>query len=162
MYNYNTLPDYLPGNPPMYGVKQESPHFDQGVDITFEVRLKEGYKVVKAADYILHTILKDSLYTNTVIWQGKMNYGISVVEDETVITIPRSITVGIPSGIYYVAVIGTSKENLNHSVVLWKSTLGIEASAASPYSIVSQQTNINEIPDSVLLPSVIVPINYNF
>jgi hypothetical protein len=135
MYNNsdgpNTIPEYLPGYLGMYHIQQQAPEFYQGVDINMPITLHENEIAVNYADFNIQVALKDDLSTVGATWVGSDGYGINQVNGTVIINIPGNITQRLPAQIYYIAVLGTSKKNLRHSVILFSSTISIKSSAAS-------------------------------
>ena len=155
----NCLPNYLPGLPEMYGIKQESPQFDQGVDINLPVTLKENDIAVAPANYILTAYLKVDIDVPPIAWTGTIDNGIVVSGSAVSIAIPKTVTSTLLSGIYHLAILGTLVADASHSAVLYKTLVVVNQAASSPLSVV---TSIEAcIPASRPL-HIIVPIEYNY
>ena len=156
------LPNYLQTVPEMYGIKQESKQYNQGFDIQIEATIRDGEKPVFNSDYTLCIIMKDSLSSNTAVWQGKEKCGIYFDKgsaSKISIKIPREVSKCIPSGTYYLAIVGTLKTDITHSEVLWENTISIKPSAGSPYPITSDPvTKIYDI--DIFEVDFYMPISY--
>ena|ERR1017187_1950524 len=155
----NELPDYLPGQEPMYGVKLEADQYYQGSHITITASLTENGIPVNVDDYAVKAVVKSDLSSNKLVWQGFMNCGIFVENNELQIKIPRSTLDTMPSGTYFVAVVGKLKRDVNHVATLFTRTISLVASAASTLPIV---IGVPINTPSIVMDSVIVPISYNF
>ena len=98
------LPDYLPGTPPMYGVKQENCSSPQGLDLYIPLDFSES-GISDFSGYTLEAILKDDKLSDAVVWFGHTTDGGLVLVDTTYyayISLAQAIT--IPAGLYYLAV----------------------------------------------------------
>lgn len=150
--NSSDLPNYLPGNPEMYGVRQQADQYFQGVDIIIEASLVENQSKVDYNDYSLKAVLKADLDSPTVVWYGYPNYGVFFNNGKVQINIPANITRQLPAGVFYLTIIGKSKTNVNHLAVLFNKTISIVLSAASSISTIAYDVwNLN--PTGVVIHS---------
>jgi hypothetical protein len=155
----NELPDYLPGNPPMYGIKQEATQYYQGASINITAILTEDGVQVDQEDYVIKAVIKSNLDANNAVWQGFPNCGIFFNDNRVTIKVPNSVTAAMPGGIYYLALVGVSKLDPSHTAILFTKTLSINPSAASelPYIIGGEPTSPLSLGDGV---SITVTYSY--
>jgi hypothetical protein len=146
------LPDYLPGNPPMYGVKQASTSFYQGDCIEIAIPITVDPRCTLVA------YVKDDLASSTFLWVGKQGNGVDVNLGRVTVKIKSSVAQGFPSGIYYLTVAGQWPSDINAYQVLYNISFSINAAASSPYPVV-QPTIV--IVSSAPPPGVAyIPISY--
>ena len=139
--------DYLLGYLSFDGVKQESPKYPQGPDITFTVELKDNGEPARLSDYNVLVILKTDLTNNIPVWTGYPGNGIFQDSKKVKIKIPGNVTVNLLPGIYYLTVLGTAKKDLTHDAVLYNANFTIESTAADqPVSSPFQVVCINDNP----------------
>ena len=128
----NDTNSFLPGYLIYDGAKQESPQFDQGIDIKLNVPLTVDESPALYDDYVVIAILKSDKDRGNITWRGYDKYGVFKVDNNTAnISIPKSTSINLLSGIYHLAVIGIDKKVVNHKVVLWKGSISLNLTAGS-------------------------------
>ena len=150
----STIPEYLAGYPPMYGVKQESPQFIQGADIAFVIAADTSLPGVRAT-------LKSDTSSSTVLWHGYANYGITQNGAAATVRIPANISNTIPSGIYSLTVEARSDANDGAYIELYSTVFSVRPNAGSPAPIAigarNDVTSTSETKPGEIMPIVYVP-----
>ena len=132
------LPNYLPGIPPMYGVKQLAPEASQGEDIIVPVELTlDGEPLLDVTGWILEAFVKKSLKAIGILWKGELGNGIEhKAENLYYFRIPHSVSALFLPGSYYYAVRGTQKPatgvGFDRMANLAQGMLNVALSASSP------------------------------
>lgn len=146
------LPDYLPGHPEMYGVKQASASYNQGDCIEIAIPIVADPRCTLAA------YIKDDLASVPFLWVGKQGEGVEVNLGRVTVKIKSSIANKFPSGIYYLSVVGQWPEDINSYKSLYNISFSINPVASSPYPVVQPSV---VIVSSTLPPEVAyIPISY--
>lgn len=148
MINSEELPVFLPGYLQQYGVKTENPKHYQGDKLIINFPLPD------ANTYVLRAYLVASLDSNEVIWAGTINNGIEIVQNSININIKSAPE--IPSGVYYLSVIGSKINNIEGWETLINETITITPSAASPYPTTQDMRNQTVALAPTRQPSVIL------
>ena len=147
----NDLPDYLPGNPEMYGVQQQADQYFQGTSIIIPAVLTDNGLTVNYSDYFIKVILKADLSSSTIVWYGYENYGLFYNNGIATINIPANITSQLPFGVYYISIVGKLKTDPNRISILFNNTISINPSAASPIDLINYDL-------TAISPKAIVPV----
>ena len=100
------LPDYLPGNPPMYGVKQQTAGIAQGSDAYLPIDYSNS-PVADLEGYDIRAMIKQTLDTNDVVWFGDFTNGLVTVDDVDYLHLNVDFMMTLPAGYYYVTVYAT-------------------------------------------------------
>jgi hypothetical protein len=148
------IPDYLPGNPPMYGTKQEVPTHYQGDSIEIPVKL-----LVNPANYVLTAYIKDRIDNETILWTGNTTEGIEISNSGISVSIKATKARTIPSGIYYLAIVGATPKDIGTYTVLFQTTISITPAASSPLPVV-KSVGYTGLPPSIPKDWIYTPITY--
>lgn len=135
------LPNYLPGIPPMYGVKQPAPEFSQGNDVVVDFELWfNGEPLIDTAHWKLEVFVKKSLKANTVLWKAENGYHLYQQDKRSNLfffRIPADITATFLPGNYFFAVVGTqhvgSAVPFDRKATLYNAMFELTLDAASPF-----------------------------
>lgn len=146
------LPDYLPGNPPMYGIKQASTSYYQGDCIEIAVPITVDPRCTLAA------YVKDDLGSAKFLWVGKQGDGVDVTLGRVTVKIKGSVAQSFPSGIYYLSVVGQWPSDLSTYKVLYDISFSINPAASSPYPLV--QPNVIIVSSAPPPEIAYIPISY--
>lgn len=140
MNDLNDLPNYIPGIPPLYGLKQPSPEYTQGNDLVLEFDLEfEGKPLSDVTNWWLTGYVKKSLKAVNILWQAE--YGTYLYKKEGTtnrycLRIPRVVTALFLPGSYYFAIRGTQKPATgiprDLQITLHKGMFQIDLDASSP------------------------------
>lgn len=131
------LPDYLPGNPPMYGVKQASTQVYYYTDVVIPVDFS-GSGIPEVTNWVLTASVYDSRNHLDPVWTGTIaNEGIVLYQDVYYIVIPAADVLQMGEGVWYVDVTGTNSTITAPSVtsrVLFSKTISVHRNAANVLS----------------------------
>jgi hypothetical protein len=144
--------NYLPGYLVYESVKEVAPQFYQNFDINIAVTLLDNGATINYNDYVLKAVLKPSLESSLILWQGFDASGI--FNNPTQIKIPKSITKFLQPGIYHLAVLGIKKSDSTHRTTLWESPISLNLGVGSleplpPIPVSTEET-----------PRINIPIQY--
>ncbi len=132
------LPNYLPGIPPEYGVKQPSIEVAQGTDVIQEFTLYiDDTPLINPSDWILEVFVKKNNVANNILWKGELNSGLFQKHNNLYyFRIPHDITALFLPGTYYFVVRATQKpgKGLPHDRMLsiYENSFAIDLNPASP------------------------------
>lgn len=135
------LPNYLPGIPPMYGVKQPSPEFSQGNDVVLEFELWfNGEPLIDIKQWKLEAFVKKSLKANNVLWKAEIDHHLFQKDKRSnvfCLRIPADKTATFLPGNYFFAIVGTqhvgSAAPFDRKVTLHQAMFDLILDAASPF-----------------------------
>jgi hypothetical protein len=134
------LPNYLPGIPPMYGLKQPSPEFSQGTDVVVEFTVTvDGEPLNDPKDWVLEAFIKKSLKANNILWKCTLGYNLYQKEKSNTyfFRLPHQISAQFLPGSYVYAVIGTQKVGtgapFDRRLTFSEGTFDLTLDAGSPY-----------------------------
>jgi len=122
------LPNYLPTQFEMYGVKQEAPKYYQGDDIIIPI-----FELIDTAKYTLHAYLKAELDGPGLVWEGSRDDGIVLEDGFVIIKIRASTAQTFLPGIYYLTLAGSTDRDVNTRHVLTQLVFSITPAASSNY-----------------------------
>lgn len=137
----NQLPNYLPGIPEMYGVKQPAPEFSQGNDVVVEFELYfNGEPIIDLTNWKLEAFVKKSLKANTVLWKAEIDHYLYQKDKRSnvfMLRIPADKTSTFLPGSYFFAVVGTQKvgssQPFDRKITLHQAMFDLVLDAASPF-----------------------------
>lgn len=100
------LPNYLPGIPRQYGLKQPSPKFSQGEDIVIRLNpLYEG-KAIEDDKWALQAFIKKGPKAVNILWTGKEHAGLFKDDKGWYIHLPSDASSYFLPGTYHLVVKG--------------------------------------------------------
>lgn len=135
--NLEELPEYLPGMPAQYGLKQMNESFGQGESIILDFNLQFKDVPVRPNDWNLEAIIKKNTYANNILWSAKIGkYMFEKRPGLYYVVMPADVSALFLPGTYHCSIKGKQKvatgDPFDQTVSLKDFTFQIELKAMSP------------------------------
>jgi hypothetical protein len=131
--------DNIPGIPFERGTPNPDV-FYQGEDIVYDLLLVHDGKYVNSEDYEILALIKTSPRASTVLWEGKLDYGIYKTQGKPgyyELWLPANVTEKLLAGAYYIDIllverIGRGEGRFDRKYVILQTMFNLEYSNFSP------------------------------